>query len=153
MLIKNIPLTYRPYRYLLIFENFWIRTVPHKNGAGCLCFRANPGPSFVCLGLANCPFGVKGGPLLLLHTAAPSGTRECWRWMGSNFHKNLGSVISPQAPAGRLAKASVLCWLTVSARIPSLVYLPNVCKKTHTTSSNGVHCTYLSVMKYSVNLP
>ena len=42
-------------------------------------FQGSPGPSFVCLGLANCPFGVKGGPLLLLHTAAPSGTRECWR--------------------------------------------------------------------------
>ena len=37
---KNNPITYRSYSYLLIFENFWIRTVPHKNGADCLCFRA-----------------------------------------------------------------------------------------------------------------
>ena len=37
---KNNLLTYRSYRYLLIFENFWIRTVPNKNGVGCLCFRA-----------------------------------------------------------------------------------------------------------------
>ena len=83
--------------------------------------------------------------------AAHRGTfRDTWvlEENGKQLSQELGFRYQPASPS-RLAKASVLYWLTVSARIPSLVYLPNVCKKTHTTSSNGV-CTLYLPKRYEI---
>ena len=157
-LVKHIHIQKRTTQLLIgpivtYIWDFLNKDSPKQEWSKVVCILGQPW-SFICVSwVGQLPFRGERGPFAA--AAAHRGTfRDTWvlEENGKQLSQELGFRYQPASP-GRLAKASVLCWLTASARIPSLVYLPNVCKKTHTTSSNGVHCTYLSVMKYSVNLP